>query len=132
MGQNEALLARLLVMLSGDPKPPQPASPSLAQMQDYLYEHLYMPTDLSRIAEHFGVAKSTLCRKVKNHFGRTVLQMHEELKIRWACLLLKQCGQNVTSVARRLGYRDPCYFSRVFKRHLGISPLHWRQMQRDR
>ncbi len=37
-------------------------------------------------------------------------------------LLLK--GYSVTEAAWNVGYQDPLYFSRLYKKHFGISPSH--------
>jgi len=40
--------------------------------------------------------------------------------------LLKTSEYNVIQIAKKLGYSDPGYFSRVFKRSEGISPKEYR------
>jgi YesN/AraC family two-component response regulator len=47
------------------------------------------------------------------------------MKIDWARILLETGTLNVTEVARRVGYADAFYFSRVFKKHAGTSPKNW-------
>ncbi len=128
MGRNEVILAQVLVMLRREEK--ASANRSLLHagaLRDYLMDHIDTPTDLSAIAAHFNVARETLCRKAQQLHGNTVLRLHERMKIDWACTLLAMHGLNVTDVAQRLGYQDPFYFSRVFKKHRGISPSQWRR-----
>jgi len=48
------------------------------------------------------------------------------MKMDWARALLAESGLPVTEVARRVGYADPFYFSKVFRRHAGDSPSRWR------
>ena len=44
------------------------------------------------------------------------------VRIRNACMLMKQGESEVQSIALRCGYRDPLYFSRLFKEYTGHSP----------
>lgn len=41
--------------------------------------------------------------------------------------LLEQSAHNVSEVANIVGYDNPLYFSRLFKKHFGISPAQYRK-----
>jgi len=77
------------------------------------------------MANHFHLSKATLCRQTQKLCNRTVLDISESHKINGAKILLDSGSLNITQVARRVGYPDPFYFSRVFKKHTGLSPKHW-------
>ena len=49
------------------------------------------------------------------------------LKIRKACELLDQTELTVQEIAVAIGYDDPYYFSRIFKKIQGVSPSAYRQ-----
>jgi AraC-like DNA-binding protein len=126
MGLAEALLAQALVLLQDEFRRPDLAEElSAAALRYYLRDHVSDPTRLHEIAAHFGVSVSTLCRKAQAHYGRSVQQLHEEAKIEWAKVLLSTGTLNVSEVARRVGYLDPFYFSRVFKQRVGFAPKGW-------
>jgi len=129
MGRREALLAHALVSLR---RPETVGPPQLlpATVEEYLRERIAEPTNLSRMAEHFLVSRTTLCRAVRTRCGETVQRMHERLKIEWAKTLLGLGQYNVAQVAVRVGYHDSLYFSRVFRRASGISPRQWRERVR--
>lgn len=127
MGRPEVLLARALVAV--DEESAEDSGRRIlteASLREYLGEHMAEPTNLTRIADDFYMSKASLCRATRRLTGRTVLQIHEELKIEWARTLLGVGAWNVAQVARRVGYRDPLYFSRVFSKHVGMSPKRWR------
>jgi len=124
MGHLEILLAEVLVMLA-HPSRETSSTFSLASLEQYLLDHLAEPHNLTRMAEHFHLSKASLCRLTKKLCGRTIVEISEAKKIEWAKILLESGTLNVTEVARRVGYPDPFYFSRVFKRHTGLSPQHW-------
>lgn len=125
------LLAEILVRLA------YPASTSLPQLsttaiEQYLVDHLAEPNDLDRMAAHFGLSKATLCRLSRKLFDRTLVDLAEEKKIHWAKVLLEIHGLNVSEAARRVGYHDPFYFSRVFKKRMGKSPTSCRPRTSDK
>jgi AraC-like DNA-binding protein len=125
MGTRELLLAEALVLLSG--REGAAAGPRLTtnSLRNYLLEHVSEPFELARVAEHFGMSRASLCRAARRVAGRTVLDIAEELKIDWARTLLDSGAVNVGEAARRVGYSDPFYFSRVFKKRTGLSPRAW-------
>jgi len=49
-----------------------------------------------------------------------------QLKMQRACQLLYANGSKIKMVASELGYEDPYYFSRIFKKHIGTSPEQYR------
>lgn len=52
------------------------------------------------------------------------------LKIRQACRLLDLTEKPVKTVAIETGYGDPYYFSRAFKKHMGLSPEQYRKLKK--
>jgi AraC-like DNA-binding protein len=125
MGKREALLVQALVALA-DPAHAEGTPPLVAgTIEEYLREHIAAATNLSRMADHFAVSRSTLCRVAKQACGDSIQRMHERMKVEWARTLLGLGRFNVAEVALRVGYRDPLYFSRVFRRQTGESPKRW-------
>lgn len=127
MGPPELLLAEVLIKLAKLAKNVYPTL-TIGSVERYLQEHLSEPHSLDDMASFFSMSKSSLCRRVKQLTGQTILNLSEKTKIQWAKTLLKLGSDNISEVALRLGYNDPFYFSRVFKKHLGKSP---RAYQKD-
>jgi AraC-like DNA-binding protein len=129
MGHREILLAEILVDLLGHEAIDLPTALTLESLMQYIQEHIAEPIRLDALAEYFNMSVHTLCRRVKALTSRTVVDLCEDEKIRWGKTLL-ECGElNVTQVAIRVGYADPLYFSRVFKKRTGVSPRHWMRSQ---
>lgn len=126
MGRRELLLAETLVLLLGATQDEDRHSTLTAPaLTEYLRDNIDEPTRLDSIAEHFNMSRSSLCRKTRTLCGKTVQQLHEEIKMQWARSLLETGLLNISQVAHRVGYNDPFYFSRVFKKHTGSSPRNW-------
>ena len=98
----------------------------------FLQEHLTDPElDLSLMCDVAGVSNVYLRRIFKKYQGvspagfviRQRLQMAQQL-------LLSEEKQTVAEVATQVGYRDPLYFSRLFKKQLGMSPTEYCEFHR--
>ncbi|RMD81434.1 MAG: AraC family transcriptional regulator [Lentisphaerae bacterium] len=127
MTRLDAMLALLLTSLAESDNGPRTANLSGVILQNYLHDHLSDPTDLETIAQDLGVSKSTLVRQARKLLGKTILKAHEEMKMNWAQTLLASEQLSIADVAAHVGYRDPLYFSQVFRKHFGVSPSRWRQ-----
>ena len=95
-------------------------------IEEYLKENLVGRVkleDLSRIL-HYG--KSTLCDIFKRTYGKTIIEYHTELKINEAKRMIFEHKLSVSEVAERLGFDSPEYFSRTFRKYVGMSPRAFR------
>lgn len=126
----DGILAEVLAVLTAPPVAARDR-PTAREMLDYMHTRLAEPADLGVMAEHFGLSKSHLCRIARPLLGETIHRVWQEMKMRWARDLLSQSPLSVTEVARRVGFEDPFYFSRVFRKHTGMTPRSARNHPRD-
>ena len=49
----------------------------------------------------------------------------QSLRIQHACAMMEQGFTAVADIASHCGFDDPQYFSKVFKRHLGLTPTQY-------
>ena len=97
---------------------------------DYLIDHLDEMSDLDKMAAYFGLSKSHLTRRCKELTGYSVQVLHERLKIEQAKDLIRSGNMKMHDIATRLGFSNPNYFSNVFKKVTGLSPLAWAERNR--
>ena len=62
--------------------------------------------------------------------GRSALDIVHERLTREACRRLHYIAAPAETLARELGFDDPAYFNRFFKRRTGLTPHRWRETQR--
>lgn len=67
---------------------------------------------------------------VRTASGRTAQALVHERLAREACRRLLYVAAPASSLALELGFEDPAYFSRFFRRQTGLSPQKWREAQR--
>ncbi len=91
----------------------------LIGLMDSNEQKFYSIEELSR---EIGISPSYLCLIFKKTTGVTTIQYQNRIKIGKACDLLKSGEYNITGVAERLGFKDIYYFSRLFKKIMGITP----------
>jgi AraC family transcriptional activator of pobA len=85
---------------------------------------------LERYASRLGLSTQRLNRLVRAESGRSALALVHERLTREACRRLTYIAAPAASLAAELGFDDPAYFSRFFKRRTGLSPQRWREVNR--
>ena len=88
----------------------------------YIQEHYQEPFEAAKIAQEAGISASYLRRLFHQWVGTSPHQSQIQYRIKIAKRLLATQNLAVQDVARQVGYQDPLYFSRVFKRHTGMRP----------
>lgn len=81
---------------------------------------------VSRYAERLGLSAERLNRMVRAETGRSVQALLHARLVREACRRLVHVAAPVSSIAFELGFEDPAYFCRFFKRHVGQGPREYR------
>jgi transcriptional regulator GlxA family with amidase domain len=82
--------------------------------------------DWEQIAESLGVSAVTLRRRFRDHLGFSPVTYRNRRLIGKACALMQQTDLSDQEIADALGFCDPQYFSRCFKRVIGSSPRSYR------
>lgn len=83
------------------------------------YAHEIGIDDIARAA---GVSRSHLYRAFINNLGCSPIDYLTRYRIDEACALLKNPALSVAEIAVSVGFFDPFYFSRVFKKNVGVPP----------
>ena len=74
------------------------------------------------LAQKAGLSRSTLHRKLKKLTGQSAIDRIIETRLKQAKGLLEHDVATVSEIAYRVGFNDPSYFNKVFKKHFHISP----------
>lgn len=102
----------------------------LEPLLDHLREHPGERISLGDAAEMVHRSPSTLAHLFKRRVGRSFRQVQIESQLSHAEGLLRGEPQlSVKEIAYRCGFDDPLYFSRLFRKRRGASPLKWRKRQ---
>jgi AraC family transcriptional activator of pobA len=82
---------------------------------------------VARYAKTLGMSAERLNRMLRAETGRTALQLVHERLVREAQRRLLYIAAPVSRLAWELGFEDAAYFSRFFKRLVGLSPAQFRR-----
>lgn len=93
----------------------------------YFNEHYSENICIEKYAENNHVSVSWFIRNFKHCTGFTPMQYILSKRIYNAEVLLQNPTYNVTEIARIVGYDNPLYFSRIFKKVKGLSPSEYRK-----
>lgn len=103
-----------LVQVSHDP---------LAPLLEYIEEHPQQTLSLQEAARIIHRSISSLSHLFKKRTGKGFREFQIEHKLSLADRYLRTEPQlAVSEIADRLGYEDPLYFSKLYRRHRGFSP----------
>ncbi|RKP51566.1 response regulator [Cohnella endophytica] len=100
----------------------------LLQFRKILEENYRREITLQEIAQAIGVSQGHLSRMVSKELGNTFTDYLMALRMDKAGEILKMTELKVMDVAKRVGYDNPEYFTRLFKRHFGKTPLEYRSL----
>ena len=76
-----------------------------------------------------GMSASNFYRVFKQISGSTPLQYILKLRLSNAQNLLENSNLSIAEIASAVGYENPLYFSRLFNKHIGVSPSEYRKMR---
>ena len=92
----------------------------------YIREHLSEPITIETLTQLTGLSESTLLRRFKRTFGRSVSDTILLLRCTEARQLLEK-GCSVTETASACGFKTLPHFSYTFKQCYGVPPSHYLQ-----
>jgi len=93
-------------------------------------QKLHGQLNLATLASYANLSKYHFSNKYKILTGHSPIQHFLHLKMERACYLLDVSGISIKDVGRSLGYEDSYYFSRLFKKIIGVAPRQYRNLKR--
>jgi AraC-like DNA-binding protein/ligand-binding sensor protein len=97
---------------------------SMDILLSYMRRHLDEPFTLADAAAMLGRSISGTAALFKHKTGKSFKEVQGEMKMVKAVELIRERPRlQVQEIAQRLGFSDPLYFSRFFKKNTGISPI---------
>ena len=116
----ELILAEEAGLGRAGPAPARPAR--FTVLTDHVRANLTRPVGVSELAEVGRCSEATVQRLFRRWTGLSALDWVQRRKMEEAAMLLRSTGLRVNEVALRVGFRDPLYFSRVFRATFSVAP----------
>lgn len=83
------------------------------------------------VVEYMTIERSYLFRLFKKETGTSISGYLTTVRIRRACELLAESRLSIKSLSYSVGYHDPLYFSKIFKKVTSYTPSQYRKVYRE-
>lgn len=90
--------------------------------KEYLENHYAEDISLEDVAEQVNISPQYFSKLIKKTTGFNFIDWLSMLRVKKAKELLTNSNLTVKEVCFMVGYKDPNYFSRIFKKRIGITP----------
>jgi len=104
----------------------------ILSVRTYINEHFTDKITLEFLADNFFINKYYLTRVFKEQYGVSINTYIQQLKITKAKQLLRFSDLPIEQIAADCGIEDSNYFSRMFKKVEGVSPIIYRHTWREK
>ena len=96
----------------------------VAYVEDYYMEDI----SLQKLSKMFFLTREHISRKFKKETGMTLSKYVTNLRVRQAKQWLLETAETIHSISLMLGYQDEKYFSKLFKKVVGLTPFEYRAL----
>ncbi|GHU74759.1 hypothetical protein AGMMS49992_17170 [Clostridia bacterium] len=96
-------------------------------VKQYIYLHYKENISLESLSQQFALSSTYLSRIFKATYHEGISTLLTRLRIESACALLKDSTLSIYLIAEQLNFSDVSYFSKVFRRYMGITPGEYRK-----
>ena len=103
------------------------AGPEIIKAVEWMHKHPEESSPMSEYARRANMSLSTFIRRFRAHTGVPPQRYITRLRMTNARELMDSTTLPITDIARLVGYDNPLYFSRMFKKETGMSPRGYRQ-----
>lgn len=93
----------------------------------YIHANFTDKIKIPYLAQLEGLSNSRYITLFSKEFGKTPSEYILGLRLARACDLLITTDMEISLVGADSGYSDQYFFSKIFKKHIGISPLEYRK-----
>ncbi len=91
----------------------------------YMKHNIDREIDISEIADYVGLERVYFSKLFKKKTGLSPKDMLTKYRMEKAVYFMETTSLSVSEAARSVGYTDPLYFSRAFKRYFGVCPTEY-------
>lgn len=95
--------------------------------QRWIAEHYAVANPVAAMIEHSGLSSRSFKRRFRAATGYSAIDYVQHLRVEEAKHLLETTKLHIELIAEEVGYMEPAFFRRLFRRLTGITPLRYRE-----
>ena len=129
LGRNiaEQLTDAMLMILKDGGYGPHESDNFLATVDEWLFQNRFGRPDYESLASQLGMGESTLRRKFRQNAGQSLHARFLAIRIEAARALISDRSIPIKEIAHMLGFNDVYYFSKQFRKLVGVPPAAFRR-----
>ena len=97
----------------------------------YILEHAHEDIDIEKLLEISHLSKSRFYSLFKQYTGTSPVNFRNRYLLAAAVDYLVIYNMKIQEISKILGFKDPLYFSRLFKKEFGVSPSEYAHIHKD-
>lgn len=91
--------------------------------RDFIMENYPLPLTVTDVAEHLFISPSHLSRLFREELDCTINDYLTRVRVEQAVEMMKKPEFSVAQVSKAVGFKNQSYFSKVFRKYIGVTPL---------
>jgi transcriptional regulator GlxA family with amidase domain len=99
----------------------------IGRCQEWIAEHYRERAPVAAMARLSGLAERSFKRRFRQATGLAPLEYVHTLRLEEAKHILETSDRSIEAIAEEVGYEDPGFFGRLFRRKVGITPAQYRR-----
>lgn len=99
----------------------------IARCQSWIAEHYAQPSPVAAMSQLSGLAERSFKRRFQQATGMPPLEYVHTMRLEEAKQMLESGNQPIEAIANQVGYEDAGFFSRLFRRNVGMTPAQYRK-----
>ncbi|QGS69500.1 AraC family transcriptional regulator [Oceanobacillus sp. 143] len=99
----------------------------IEQARNFMHTHFQEAITLENVAASVNLSASYFSNVFKQEFGMNFIEYLTMIRMQKAKGLIEENTYSLKEISFMVGYKDPNYFSRVFKKHYQESPKQFQQ-----
>ncbi len=126
------LISTLVCLLRNDTEDPEAGNEQITKyIKEYVAEHYTEPISLSELSKHLNFSLTHVSLTFKKDTAVSFRDYLIKVRMEKACQLLRTTKKTVTEISQLVGYADPAFFYRSFKKYLGLTPTEYRERKEE-
>lgn len=99
----------------------------IARCQSWIAEHYAQPAPVAAMEALSGLPERSFARRFKQATGMAPLEYVHTMRLEEAKHMLESSDLPIEAIANEVGYEDAGFFSRLFRRHVNLTPAQYRR-----